>query len=802
MANEKTNNIDSQPICTGKEKIETLPVSVFEMDITGHSSTIYNAIYILAQALCVALSTTFHHRRRTGKVGFIELLKLHHGSVITQSYQHILALQFAVKIINENPRILPNITLGFHVLNSNFQPRWILCASVELLSTRGRVFPNYKCDAQATVAVIGGPNADVCLFMATFMHIYKFPQFVYTSAAVVSAKYQAFFISQVFPEIHQQYKGILQLLLHFQWTWIGVIFINDDSGERFVEKVLPMFAQGRICFDFVKILPTIKVSNKLTEVAAQSLNLISIIMGGTTNVIIVHGEIQTIMVLRILLELSRFHEIPMKPKVWIFTAQMDFTSLPVQRSWNMDFIHGALSFAVHTEEVLGFHPFFQFRKLTSEKEDGFLKDFWEVAFQCSFSNATSQTEPGGLCSGEESLENLPESVFEMSMTGHSYSIYNAVHAIAEGLHAMHSTSMKRTIRDKEWHETVYREPWQGRPFSVCNANCRSGYSRTKIEGKPFCCYDCHPCPEGKISNLNDMDDCFPCPEDQYPNKEKNSCLPKTLTFLSYEETLGSILAICSLSSSIIILLVLGIFIKCQDTPIVKANNRNLTYILLISLLLSFLCALLFIGKPHKMTCVLRQSAFGVIFTVAVSCVLAKTIVVILAFMATQPKSTMRKWVGKRLAISIVFFCSFIQVVLCTVWLLTFPPFPDFNMHSKAEEIILECNENSFVLFYCVLGFMFLLALVSFTVAFFARKLPDSFNEAKFITFSMLIFCSVWLSFVPSYLTTRGKHMVAVEIFSIMTSSGGLLVCIFFPKCFIIILRPELNSKQQLRQRNT
>ncbi|XP_070810270.1 vomeronasal type-2 receptor 26-like [Pituophis catenifer annectens] len=557
---------------------------------------------------------------------------------------------------------------------------------------------------------------------------------------------------------------------------------------------------------------------------------------------------------------------------------MDFTSLPVQRSWNMDFIHGALSFAVHTEEVLGFHPFLQFRKLTSEKEDGFLKDFWEVAFQCSFSNASSQTEPGGLCSGEESLENLPESVFEMSMTGHSYSIYNAVHAIAEGLHAMHSTSMKRTIRDKGWHETVYREPWQllhylrsisfnnnvgetisfesngkliagfdiinwvtfpnqsffrvkvgrmesqhfpgkiftisedtiqwprnlteGRPFSVCNANCRSGYSRTKIEGKPFCCYDCHPCPEGKISNLNDMDDCFPCPEDQYPNKEQNSCLSKTLTFLSYEETLGSILAICSLSSSIILLLVLGIFIKYKDTPIVKANNRNLTYILLISLLLSFLCALLFIGKPHKMTCVLRQSAFGVIFTVAVSCVLAKTIVVILAFMATQPKSTMRKWVGKRLAISIVFFCSFIQVVLCTVWLLTFPPFPDFNMHLMAEEIILECNENSFVMFYCVLGFMFLLALVSFTVAFFARKLPDSFNEAKFITFSMLIFCSVWLSFVPSYLTTRGKHMVAVEIFSIMTSSGGLLVCIFFPKCFIIILRPELNSKQQLRQRNT
>ncbi|KAG8147616.1 hypothetical protein E2320_022356, partial [Naja naja] len=64
------------------------------------------------------------------------------------------------------------------------------------------------------------------------------------------------------------------------------------------------------------------------------------------------------------------------------------------------------------------------------------------------------------------------------------------------------------------------------PLSVCNNYCSLGYAKTKIEGKPFCCYDCLRCPEGKISNLIDMDDCFSCPEDQYPNKDQNSCLPK------------------------------------------------------------------------------------------------------------------------------------------------------------------------------------------------------------------------------------------------------------------------------------
>ncbi|XP_043922321.1 vomeronasal type-2 receptor 26-like [Protopterus annectens] len=298
-----------------------------------------------------------------------------------------------------------------------------------------------------------------------------------------------------------------------------------------------------------------------------------------------------------------------------------------------------------------------------------------------------------------------------------------------------------------------------------------------------------------------LGECIQCFEELWPDDKQEKCIPKIIDFLSFENSFGILLTALSVTTSILTLSILSIFVKFQNTPVVKANNRSLSYLLLVCLTLCFLTSLLFIGLPTKSICLLRQIAFGVIFAVCVSCILAKTVVVFIAFNAKRPTSKLRKYVGSRwLPISIVFFGFLFQLIICTVWLSTATPYAQKNMESEAGKIVYECNEGSVVMFYLMLGYLGLLASVCFVLAFLARNLPDTFNEAKYITFSMLVFISVWLSFIPAYLSTKGKYMAAVEIFAILVSSAGLLICIFIPKCCTVLLTPAINTKRKLTMR--
>lgn len=211
-----------------------------------------------------------------------------------------------------------------------------------------------------------------------------------------------------------------------------------------------------------------------------------------------------------------------------------------------------------------------------------------------------------------------------------------------------------------------------------------------------------------------------------PTQSRTSAFTKLCVYLAFDDPLGMALFCMALCLSAFTALVLGVFVKHHDTPIVKANNLTLSYILsitLVPLVFCFLCSLLFIGGPNSVSCLLQQATYGVVFTVAVSIVLAKTMTVVLAFKVAAPGRRMRLLLVSGVPNYISPFCTIIQIIVCAIWLGVSPPSVDIDVHSEHGHIIVLRSKGSVTAFCSVLGYLGSLALGSFRCGFLGQESP-------------------------------------------------------------------------------
>ncbi|XP_051028862.1 vomeronasal type-2 receptor 116-like isoform X2 [Acomys russatus] len=780
----------------------------------------------------------------------------------TDSHQFSLVLAFSVDEINQNPDLLPNISLVFEV------PYFLSVSELKhLIHASGlhHLFPpNYDCiHALNCTVFLTGPNWEASVLFDTFMSSHESQQalqLTYGPFHPILNDYEQFpCIHQMAHEDTSLAMAMISFLLYFNWKWVGLAVSDNEQGTQFLSHLKREMEKDTICFAFVNMIPVnMVVYMSRAEVYYNQ------IMTSSTNVVILYGDTDSTLAVGF-----RMWESLGIQKTWVTTSQWDVPTS--KRDFTLDSFHGTSAFAHHHGKISGFKNFVQ--TLNPLKySDKYLARLKWMNFNCEASASNCKTMKN--CSTNSSLEWLVAQTFDMAFSESCYDIYNAAHVVAHVIHKMILQHLENQLIEngKEYdyscskmhslmRKTNFTSPngdkvnmnqkekfqkeydifyiWNlpqdfelkvkigkfsphftpGQQFhlsedmfewatgsrqmlpSVCSADCHPGFRKFRQEGMPVCCFICIHCPENEISNGTNMDLCVKCPEDQYANTEQNHCIHKAVIFLGFEDPLGMALAILALCFSAFTALILGIFLKHNDTAIVKANNRSLSYILLMSLMFCFLCSLLFIGHPNSISCILQQITFGIVFTVAISTVLAKTITVVLAFKITTPARRMRYILVSGTLNYIILLCTLIQIILCSIWLGASPPTVDIDADSDHGHTIIVCHKGSVIAFYCVRGYLGCLALGSFTVAFLARNLADTFKEAKFLTFSMPVLCTVWITFLPVYHSTKGKFMVALEIFCISSSSAGMLGCIFVPKFYIILLRPDKNCLQKIREKS-
>ncbi|XP_059931751.1 extracellular calcium-sensing receptor-like [Gadus macrocephalus] len=782
---------------------------------------------------------------------------------IFREFKFAQTMIFAINEINKNPGILNGVKLGYKIYD-DCGTMDVLRAALALVNGQRSELIEKNCTRSETVQAILGhsgsrPTIPIAQTVGRF-HVPVISHFATCACLSNRRTYPTFF--RTIPSDYYQSRALAKLVKHFGWTWIGALAVDNEYGLNGISALIQAAIENGVCVEYSEAFSRTVSSHKLSriidiikrstskvimafmthqeiKVLAAELykhNITGLQLVGSDAWLTDHSltdiEGHSILVGSIGFTVSRaqipglgkhlrdvqpsqFPDSQFVKDFWEYMFNCSLNGMDYMKRKpcsGLESLHDIESQFTDVSELRftnniyksvyavahALNNLLKCRDTQSPLSNGSCAEIkyiqpWQVLQHLQAVNFTTTNgervyfDSQGDSPARYDLVNL-QMTKKGTMEGVTVGIYDA--SLAEN-----NQFLMNNI------SVVWGGGHTEVPASVCSVSCLPGTHKVLQKQRPVCCYDCIPCPLGEISNATDSIDCMKCPLEYWPNKYRDSCIPKEVEFLAYNETMGSVVVLFSLFGVFLTTITTLVFYCHSETPLVRANNAELSFLLLFSLTLCFLCSLTFIGRPSDWSCMLRHTAFGITFVLCISCVLGKTIVVLMAFRATLPSSNVMKWFGPTQQRLSVLAFTLIQVVNCILWLTIKPPYPIKNMETYMDKIILECALGSPIGFWAVLGYIGLLALLCFILAFLARKLPDNFNEAKFITFSMLIFCAVWITFIPAYVSSPGKFTVAVETFAILASSYGLLFCIFLPKCYILLLKPQKNTKKHIMGKN-
>ncbi|XP_072329701.1 extracellular calcium-sensing receptor-like [Scyliorhinus torazame] len=761
---------------------------------------------------------------------------------------------FAIHEINSNLKLLPNITLGYKIYDACSSEAESVKAVMALISAQDESISDSSCTVTSKVPVVFADAGFIrSLAETTLTGPFGIPTISFSAMCQCFGEHEFATLFETMPGDSHQIKAITSLVKYFGWNWVGLIQSTSTYMALESDTIFQEFESAGICIAFreafsetdsrerihqvvnsIKHSPT-KIIIAFATLADMEVLLLEVFRQNVTGIQWIGSQswisirnLSPQLNARFLLGALGFVVPNAKiPGLKEFLLQVNPKQSPgnplLNEFWEKTF-HCSM------QNVTGCNP--KVQQCTGNEHlqdvDNLYTDTTQLrisshvykavyiiahalhnVFSCGNNSCPkwSDNKTWQLLnylrtfkSADTRGSNIHSHqdgnwIRRYELINRQISTSGAVDIVAVGKYDSSGPSGLELKINEE--DIVWTNGQREAPRAICSESCPPGTRKAMRPGEPVCCFDCVQCLAAHISNMTDARFCTKCPLEYWPNQYRNECLLKEIEFLSFQDRIGVTLTSFSVGGACLTITTAVVFFKHRHTPLVRANNSELSFLMLLALLLCFLSALLFSAYPTQWSCTLRFTMFSVTVALCLSAVLGKTVVVLLAFKTVSQSTKLLRWFNPRRQRMGVLILTSIQCIICILWITHSPPFPFKSLEYYPHVISLECQIGSVVYFCAIFVYIFLLTGVTLTAAYFARKLPDSFNEATHMTFSLLVFLVVWITFFPVYMSAPEKYTATVHAFAILASSFGFLLCIFAPKCYIILLKPETNTRKNL-----
>ncbi|XP_037376432.1 metabotropic glutamate receptor 1 isoform X2 [Talpa occidentalis] len=771
--------------------------------------------------------------------------------------QRVEAMFHTLDKINADPVLLPNITLGSEIRDSCWHSSVALEQSIEfirdsLISIRDEKDGLNRClpDGQPLppgrtkkpiAGVIGPGSSSVAIQVQNLLQLFDIPQIAYSATSIdLSDKTLYKYFLRVVPSDTLQARAMLDIVKRYNWTYVSAVHTEGNYGESGMDAFKELAAQEGLCIAHSdKIYSNAgeksfdRLLRKLRERLPKARVVVCFCEGMT-----VRGLLSAMRRLGVVGEFSLIGS-----DGW---ADRD----EVIEGYEME-ANGGITIKLQSPEVRSFDDYFLKLRLDTNTRNPWFPEFWQHRFQCRLpGHLLENPNFKRICTGNESLE---ENYVQDSKMGF---VINAIYAMAHGLQNMHHAlcpghvglcdAMKpidgRKLLDflikstfigvsgeevwfdekgdapgrydimnlqytdanrydyvhvGTWHEGVlniddYKIQMNksGVVRSVCSEPCLKGQIKVIRKGEVSCCWICTACKENEF--VQDEFTCKACDLGWWPNADLTGCEPIPVRYLEWSN-IESIIAIAfSCLGILVTLFVTLIFVLYRDTPVVKSSSRELCYIILAGIFLGYVCPFTLIAKPTTTSCYLQRLLVGLSSAMCYSALVTKTNRIARILAGSKKKICTRKprFMSAWAQVIIASILISVQLTLVVTLIIMEPPMPILS-YPSIKEVYLICNTSNLGVVAPV-GYNGLLIMSCTYYAFKTRNVPANFNEAKYIAFTMYTTCIIWLAFVPIYFGSNYK--IITTCFAVSLSVTVALGCMFTPKMYIIIAKPERNVR--------